>query len=583
VSERLRNNLPGASELRATLAASRDVLRSVAVFSFLINLLMLTGPLFMLQVYDRVLTSGSLPTLVALSIIVALLYAYFGFLEFIRARLMVRLGRRVEERLRCRAFDGVMEQALRQGPGQGQQAISDLVTVRQYLSGQGPSAFLDMPWLVIYLAVVFLLHWLLGVMGALAAAAIFGLALLSERAARDAVGEAAKAQARAHRLAEESRRNAEVARALGMQDSLRRRWVKSQGEALDLHTIANDAAGGFGAFGKVFRLLVQSGILALGAYLAIGHEISAGTIVAASIIMSRALSPVEQAVSNWQQFLAFRKASGRLQSLLAEVPPDRPRTPLPPPSGRLQVENVSVNLPGVERPILQGLTFAIGPGEGIGIIGPTGAGKSTLGRTLVGIVKPSRGTVRLDGAELDQWPVDALGSYIGYLPQEAQLFSGTVAANIARFADQANPAKVVEAARLASVHEMITRLPGGYDADIGDAGMKLSAGQRQRLALARALYGDPVLLVLDEPNSNLDADGEAALDRAIRHSLARGAAVAVIAHRPSALAALGRLLVLADGKQAAFGPRDDILRKVLARPAQGNLVAVPAARGGTAP
>jgi PrtD family type I secretion system ABC transporter len=476
------------SELRSMLAASRDVLRSVGVFSFLINLLMLTGPLFMLQVYDRVLASGSVPTLVALSIIVALLYAYFGFLEYVRARLMVRLGRRVEEELRGKVFDGVMEQVLRHGRAQGQQAIADLVTVRQYLSGQGPLAFLDMPWVVIYLAVLFLLHWLLGVLGLLAAASIFGLALLSERAARDAVGEAARALASANQLAEESRRNAEVARALGMHDSLRRRWIASQGEALDFHTIANDAAGGYGAFSKALRLLVQSGILAFGAFLAIGHDISAGTIIAASIIVSRALAPVEQAVANWQQFLSFRKASSRLQTLLAHLPTERPKTPLPAPTGRLQIENVSVTLPGVERPILQDLTFTLDAGGGIGIIGPTGAGKTTLGRLLVGIMAPTRGTVRLDGAELDQWHPDVLGKYIGYLPQEAQLFAGTVAANIARFAANADPSKVVEAAKLASVHEMITRLPGGYDADIGEAGLRLSAGQRQRLASSGAVW-----------------------------------------------------------------------------------------------
>jgi len=495
---------------------------------------------------------------------------------------MVRLGRRVEEQLRGPVFDGVIGNALHHASGQGQQAVSDLVTVRQYLSGQGPLAFLDMPWVLIYLVVIFLLHWKLGIASLLAAIAIFGLAWLSERAARDAIGQAAKAQARATQIGEESRRNAEVARALGMQASLRGRWTASQGEALDLHTVANDAAGGFGAAGKVFRLLVQSGILALGAYLAIGNEISPGTIVAASIIMSRALAPVEQAVANWQQFLAFRKASGRLQALLKEFPDERQRMPLPTPAGRLQVENVIVQIPGNEKPILQGISFALAAGEGIGIIGPTGAGKTTLGRILVGITKPSRGTVRLDGAELDQWPPDTLGKYIGYLPQEAQLFGGTVGANISRFAADADPAKVVEAARLASVHDMITRLPGGYDAENGEGASRLSAGQKQRLALARALYGDPVLLVLDEPNSNLDAEGEAALDRAIRHSLDRGAAIAVIAHRPSALTAIGRMLVLADGKMAALGPRDEILPKVLVRPALGNLAAAPPSRGGTA-
>ena len=557
----------GPDEIGQVYRASRAALIAAGVFSCLVNILMLTGPLFMLQVYDRVLASGSVPTLVALIIIVAVLYAYYGFLEFLRARLMVRLGRRVEETLRGRVFDAVTSHALRRTPGVGSQPLNDLATIRQYLSGQGPFAFFDMPWMPFYLGIIFLMHWMLGVASLAAAATIFALAVWSERATRGPLQEATKSTVKAAIMTDEGRRNAEALYSLGMAGTMRRRWMEVHQTALDHQTIANDAGGMLGATSRVLRLFIQSGILALGAYLAILHEISPGAMIAASIIMSRALAPVEQAVANWQQFLGFRKARERLVQALKIVPRDKTMMKLPEPQGRLNVENLTVMLPGVEKPLLQGLTFNVEPGEGIGVIGPTGAGKSTLARALVGIIPPTHGAVRLDGATLDQRDVDELGSMIGYLPQDVQLFDGTAAQNISRFRPEANSDAIVAAAKLANVHDLIMRLPDGYNTQLGENGARLSTGQRQRVALARALYGEPKLMVLDEPNSALDAEGEAALDFAIRQAMARGAAVVVIAHRPSALAAIPKMMVLSDGKAAALGPRDEIMRKVMARPA----------------
>ena len=556
-------------EISSALLASRAAFASTALFSCLVNILMLTGPLFMLQVYDRVLTSGSVPTLVALIAIVIALYAYYGFLEYLRARILVRIGRRVEERLRDRVFDSMAEHALRRTQGIGGQPVNDLATIRQFLSGQGPFAFLDMPWVPVYLLVIFLMHWVLGVASVIAAIVIFILALWSEKATRGPLAEANSAMVKSTIMTDESRRNSEALHSLGMRGAIRKKWAEMQQVALDHQTVANDVGGSLSAASRVLRLMVQSGILALGAYLALQHEISAGAMIAASIIMGRALAPVEQAVASWQQFLGFRKALERLGNILASVPAVANRMKLPQPTGKLDVENLIVQLPGAEKPLLQGISFTVEPGHGIGVIGPTGAGKSTLARALVGVMPITRGTVRLDGATHDQRDLDEAGKLIGYLPQDIQLFDGTAAQNIARFDVAADPAKIVEAAQLANVHDLIMRLPKGYDTPLGENGARLSAGQRQRVALARCLYGDPVLFVLDEPNSNLDAEGEAALDRAIRVSMERGASVVVIAHRPSALASIQQILVLSEGRTVALGPRDEILRKVLNRPAVG--------------
>jgi PrtD family type I secretion system ABC transporter len=558
-------------EIAAVIKASRGAFLSTGIFSCIVNVLMLTGPLFMLQVYDRVLGSGSVPTLVALIGIVLALYAYYGFLEFLRARILVRIGRRVEETLRSRTFDAMAEHALRKTPGVGGQPVSDLATIRQFLSGQGPFAFLDMPWVPIYILVIFLMHWMLGVAAVCAAIVIFTLALWSERATRGPMAEANAAMVKSNVMTEESRRNTEALHSLGMRGAIRQKWADMQQQALDHQTVANDVGGSLSALSRVLRLMVQSGMLALGAYLVILHEVSPGSMIASSIIMGRALAPVELAVASWQQFLGFRKSMERLSKVLASVPGVVTRMQLPKPRGKLEVENLIIQMPGMDKPVLQGITFTVEPGQGIGVIGPTGAGKSTLARALVGVMPITRGTVRLDGATSDQRDIDELGKLIGYLPQDVQLFDGTAAQNIARFDENADSTKIVEAAKLANVHDLIMRLPNGYDTPLGENGARLSAGQRQRVALARCLYGDPVLFVLDEPNSNLDAEGEAALDRAIRVSMERGAAVVVIAHRPSALASIQQILVLSDGKTAALGPRDEIMRKVLQRPAPSNV------------
>lgn len=549
-------------EVVRQLWSHKRVWVSVFVFSFIVNILMLTGSIFMMQVYDRVLTSGSVPTLVALSVIVLVLYIYYGFLEGVRARLMMRIGRSFEEKLRDRVFDVVAMLALRKAASTGGQPVQDMATVRQFLSGQGPLAFLDMPWVIIYLGVVFGLHPWLGIAGVASAVLIFVFALATERSTRRPVAEATAAAVSAAAMNEEARRNTEAMHALGMKNILRERWARKQQDALDASTLAGDRGGIFGTASRVLRLLVQSGMLALGAYLALKHEITPGTIIAASIIMSRGLAPIEQAVGNWQQFIGFRKAVSRLDGVLAAVQPAKEPMPLPPPKGLLEVENLTVMVQGNEKPLLQGLNFKVPPGTGLGVIGPTGAGKSTLSRVLVGVMEPVRGSVRLDGATLDQRSEDDRGRYVGYLPQDVQLFDGTVAQNISRFAGEPDAKAIVAAAQLANVHNLIMRLPQGYDTTLGEQGARLSAGQRQRLALARALYRDPAMIVMDEPNSNLDAEGEAALDAAIRASLQRGAALIIVAHRPSALQAVHDVLVLSEGKQAAYGKREDVLKQV---------------------
>lgn len=553
-------------EIGEIYKASRSTLVAAAVFSAFVNIFMLTGPLFMLQVYDRVLSSGSVPTLIALLALVIVLYVYTGFLEFIRSRLMVRLGRKVEERLRPSVFNAVMFHSLRRTPGIGSQPISDLSTIRHYLAGQGPFAFFDMPWMPLYLAVMFMLHWVLGVFAIAAAVIIFVMAILSEALTRGPVQEQTRASVAAAAMTDEGRRNAEALYSLGMLGVMRDRWIRIHERALDHYTQGSDTSGWLGAVSRGFRLLMQSLVLAIGAYLAIHGEVTAGAIVAASVLMSRALAPVEQAVANWQQFLGFRKARERLMSTLRDVAQQRQVMPLPPPRANLSVENLIVQLPNVEKPLLQGISFSLAPGEGLGVIGPTGAGKSTLARALAGIIHPTRGHIRLDGASYDQRDPDDLGALIGYVPQDVQLFNGTAAENISRFQPDANPDDIVSAARMANVHDMIVRLPDGYNTPLGDGGARLSAGQRQRIALARALYGNPPIMVLDEPNSALDAEGDAALDAAIRAAMQRGAAVVVIAHRPSALAAIPKILVLTEGRMAALGPRDEIIRNTVVRP-----------------
>jgi ATP-binding cassette subfamily C protein len=551
--------------VHAAITACRAAFASTAVFSFITNFLMLAGPLFMLQIYDRVLSSNSVSTLVALTVLLAMLYGFMGLLDHIRQRIIGRIGRVVDERLRGRVFDAVMTHSLRRSRGVAGQPVSDLVTLRQFISGPAPLSILDMPFTPIYLAVIFCLHWLLGLTAIIAAFAGLVLALINEFVTRRPLAASNKAAQLGTVFTEECRRNSEAAHAMGMLGALRGSWLRVQQRALDENTRGSDRGGLVSTLSKVERLFVQSAILAVGAWLAIEQQITPGAMIAASILLSRALAPVELAVAQWQSFLAFRRAFGRLNAVLKEVPAAPERMALPAPKARLEVENLAAFVPGQEKPLIRGITFRMGPGEALGIIGPMGAGKSTLGRALVGAWPYRHGQIRLDGATFDQRGADPTGRHIGYVPQDLQLFDTSVAENIARFSGEDTAEAVVAAAKLAEAHDLIQRLPEGYNSRIGENGANLSAGQKQRIALARALFGDPVLVVMDEPNANLDRDGDIALDRAIRAMKQRGAAVIIIAHRPSALAAVDRILVLRDGQMVDLGEREEVLGKFALR------------------
>ncbi len=552
-----------AQNIYAALKSGRMALVSTGAFSFIINLLMLTGPLFMLQVYDRVLNSGSISTLTALVLLAATLYILYGFLEFIRSRVMVQIGRQLDEGLRARAFDMMGFHATKGNPQVRNSPISDLLTVRQFVSSPGPFAFFDMPWAPIYLFVIYLMHPWLGMAAAVAIVILSVLAIINNRIMKEPSAEAQKAIAQAQVMSDESLRNAEVSSVLGMSDVMRDRWESVQSTALDAQTSASNRGGLISTMSRTLRLMFQSGMLGLGALLAVQQEISAGSMIAASIIMARALAPVEQAVAHWQPYLGFRRAWARLSDLMKQTPAPAEPMPLPAPKGALEVDGLSAFVADSDKPIVFNVSFKIDAGTGLGVIGPTGAGKSTLARAIVGAWPRMRGKIRLDGAEVRQWDPVRLGKHLGYLPQDVELFEGTVAENISRFEPEADPQNIVAAASQAAVHDMVLKLPDGYNTRVGAGGHRLSAGQLQRIGLARAMYGDPVLLIMDEPNANLDAEGEAALVQAVANARKRGATVIVVAHRPSALAAIDTLLMLKDGQQVAFGPKDEVLAKVL--------------------
>ena len=553
------------------MSSMRGALFGIAAFSGIINLLALTGSLFMLQVYDRVLPSQSIPTLVALTVIVAGLFLFQAALDVIRSRLLVRAASRVDEALGERTYRAVLELPLRVLPaGDGLQPIRDLDTVRNFLSGPGPVAILDLPWIPVYLIFVYLLHPLLGLLATIGAVLLLSLTLLTDYLSRGSSAEAAGEGLRRHSLSAEGRKNAVVLRSMGFADRMVERWLAASSSHLDAQQQASDVAGGFGAFAKVFRSFLQSAILALGAYLVIEGEVSGGAIIASSITSSRALSPIDLAISQWKFFLAARQSAGRIEALLRSpiFAPKPAPLPLPPPRIGLTVEGLAATAPGLTAPLILNVSFKLQAGQGVGLIGPSAAGKSTLLRAIVGAWPILRGTVRLDGAALDQWLPAHLGRHIGHLPQDVELFDGTIADNIARFDPGADPAAVLEAAQAANVHDMILKLPRGYETRIGPDGDALSSGQRQRIGLARAFYGNPFLIALDEPSANLDTEGEDALTHAISGVRKRGGVIVVVTHRPSALAALDFVGMMTDGKMQYFGPKDEVLRRAL-RPVPG--------------
>ncbi len=552
----------GRQEFRAAFWSAKGLFVVAAVMSFFVNLLMLTGPLFMLQVYDRVLASGSIPTLQALFLLVAGLFLVMGLLDFLRGRVLANAGARFQAMLDGRAFEATMQTALvpeeRAKPAT---AMRDLESIQQFLSGPAPYAFFDAPWTPIYIAVIFVLHPWLGWFAIGAAILLFTIAFLNQVMTLKPEMESRQANAAAEKYSESVRREAEAVRALGMIDTAKAQWGKQRGEALVAQMVHSGRAGFFQAMSKSLRLFLQSAILAVGALLAVRNEISPGVMIAGSIMMGRALAPIDQAISQWRIFIRARQASKSLEQFFATVPVSQPKTALPDPVARLTVTNVAVAPPGTRLPIVRGITFDVKPGEAIGVIGPSASGKSTLARAIVGIWPVMAGEVRLDGATLDQWSGADFGRLIGYLPQDVGLFNGTVARNVARLQENADERAIVLAAERAGAHEMILRLPNGYDTEIGEGGTQLSGGQRQRIGLARCLFGDPPLLVFDEPNANLDAEGEQSLIHAIRQAKERARAVIVMAHRPSAIAVCDRLLVMRDGTPVAFGPRDEILQK----------------------
>lgn len=543
------------SELAAALAACRHAFVGVALFSGVINLLYLTGSFFMLEVYDRVLPSRSVPTLVGLAVLALVLYGFQGLLDIVRSRILLRSGRSLDEAMSPRVFRILVRLPLL-APGARVQPLQDLDQVRSFLSGVGPAALFDLPWMPLYLAICFLFHPLIGLAAAAGGLLLVALTLLTEALMRAPAREAAALAGSRGVLAEASRRNAEAVQAMGMTGRLATQWSACNDRYLAAHQRASDITAGLGGLSKVLRMMLQSGVLGIGAWLVINQQATAGIIIASSILTARALAPIELAISQWRGFVAARQSWKRLDELLTRIPEDAPRMALPRPTRSLAVEAVSVVPPGTTRVVAHDVAFRLQAGQGLGIVGPSASGKSSLVRTIVGVWPAARGRIQLDSAALDQWTPETLGPHVGYLPQDMELFAGSIADNIARFEAEPDAEKVIAAARAAGVHELILDLPQGYETPVGESGSALSAGQRQRVGLARALYGDPFLVVLDEPNSSLDKDGDEALTKAILGVRARGGIVIVIAHRPSALAGVDTILVMRGGRQQAFGPKE---------------------------
>lgn len=565
-----RPNPSQRSELAQAFASCRGALVATALMSGMSNILMLTGAIFMLEIYDRVLPSRSVPTLVALVILAAGLFTAQGLLDLIRGRILVRIGARLDEELSSRVYETIVRLPLKVGNRtDGLQQLRDLDNVRSFLSGLGPTALFDLPWLPVYLAVCFAFHPYIGLAALVGAVILACLTLLTEVLTREPTRAATGFAIARTALAEASRRNAEAIKAMGMLPRVASLWHDANRKYMASQQRASDVAGGFGSVSKVLRMMLQSGVLAVGAYLVIHQQATAGIIIAGSILSARALAPVDLAIANWRGFVAARQGWQRLKRLLEIIPAQTEPMALQPPQKSLTVENATTAPPGSDRIVVQDVSFSLQGGHGLGIIGPSGSGKSSLARLLIGAWQPARGRIRLDGASLEQWPADTLGACIGYLPQDVELLAGTVAQNIARFASPVDAEAVVAAATAAGVHDLIVNLPDGYETQVGESGSALSAGQAQRVALARALYGNPFLVVLDEPNSNLDAEGDDALSRAIMGVRARGAIVIVVAHRPSAIASVDLLLMMNQGRAQVFGPKEEVLARVVQRDGAG--------------
>ena len=560
----MKKNMMPRTELATVLFSFRKAFYTAGLFSLFINLLGLVPSIYMLQVYDRVLQSRNVTTLIMLTVIMLGFYVMLSMLELARSKLLIRVGAQLDMKLNNRVFVASFESNLKRAGGNAGQALGDLTNVRQFLTGNGLFAFFDAPWAPIYLVVIFMFHPWLGVFAVVAALVLFSLALLTELSTRKPLAEAQHVAAGANNYATNNLRNAEVIEAMGMLDNLRSRWMQKQMRFLALQNEASDKAAVISSATKSVRIAVQSLVLGGGALLVIDGSLTPGGMIAASILLGKALGPVELAIGVWKQLLGARTAFHRLESLLQSNPERQNSMLLPTPVGALQLEDVMAAAPGSQVMILKNIGFNVSPGEVVGVIGPSASGKSTLARLLVGVWPTMGGKVRLDGADIYTWDKNHLGPSVGYLPQDIELFEGSIAENIARFGE-VDPINVVEAAKMAGVHDMILHFPQGYDTHIGDSGSGLSGGQRQRIGLARAIYGNPKFIVLDEPNSNLDDVGEAALIKAVQELKQRGTTIVLITHRTSIIGAVDKLLLLVDGAVQLFGPRDQVLLAIQQR------------------
>ena len=554
----------GLSELKAARRKNRSLFWAVGLFSIFVNILMLTGPIYMLQIYDRVLGSGSEETLFALSILVAFLFLMMGFLDYARGRVLARIGARFQTNLDARVFSAVLRANARgQGTADTNSGLRDLESVQRLLTSPVLSAIFDIPWTPLFLGGIFLFHPWLGYLAIAGGVVLIFITILNQWLTRAPVLQANDAAIIASQMAEKLRIESELVHSLGMRGAVFERWNIARKKALVATINASDASGKFSIMTKTIRMFLQSAMLGLGAYLVLQNQLTAGAMIAGSILMGRALAPIEQSIGQWALVQAASKGWDNLAQLLANMPVEQARTALPKPKALLSAKQVTVIPPGQQQASLRMINFQLNPGQALGVIGSSGAGKSTLARAIMGVWRVAGGKIRLDGAALDQYDPDVLGQYIGYLPQRVQLFDGTIAENIARMSLTPDDAEVIKAARKAAAHDMILAFPDGYDTKVTGNGGQLSGGQLQRIGLARAMYGSPVLLVLDEPNSNLDNEGSQALNLAIKQMKAAGNSVIIMAHRPSAIQECELLMVLEGGALQAFGPKDEIMRKMI--------------------
>jgi PrtD family type I secretion system ABC transporter len=562
------------NEVARTLRACRGTFAVIMGFSLAINILQLASPLYMMQVFDRVLASRSGDTLVMLTLITVLAVAVMALLDAIRSQMLVRVGNWLDDRLGPTVFSGALKTALRSDPARAAQGLRDLATVRGFMTGPSVTPLLDAPWTPIFIIALFVLHPVLGLVGLLGGAVLFGLAILNEFVTKRPLREAGLAASKSHQRAEAALRNAEVIRAMGMGEGVLRLWRRESTGTMEAQRAAGTRGVAVLALSRFSRITVQTVILGAGAWLVIQHEASAGAMFASSFLLGRALAPVENAIGTWKSLVAARLARRRLAELVSAMPAEEVGMELPRPQGELVVERIVFVPPGGDEPTLRGVNFELAPGEVLGVIGPSAAGKSTLARLIAGTWTPTAGKVRLDGADIAVWH-DSNGSHhVGYLPQDIELFAGTVRDNIARLGE-ASPSAIIDAAKLVGLHEVIMRLPRGYNSEIGEAGLKLSGGQRQRIGLARAIFGKPRLVVLDEPNASLDHEGEEALHKAIAKLKSMGTTIVMIAHRPSILGLADKLLLLRNGMVDAYGSRTEVIAKLNAANRQ---VAVPMSR-----